>query len=184
MFCPCCVVILKFLFFLNKKKTARNSTWGIISEVQDEDLVQSKMQKIEEGLKQYYARLYPKEKEIELADGSTGIELIPDESKFKYDNVKFDDFSIRKMILKDSKKNLSAPAYCLSGDKLVLAGSDEILRNILKSLNNDQAKLDIDIKANEGLLYFNSLDLLGLKGFEGDLIIGLNNGNSLEGILR
>ncbi len=173
----------EFIILPGKKdKTA----WAIISEVGNENKLSAKMVEIENGLIKYFARLKPREKKIELADGSEGIELLPDVSKFKFVNADFEEFKIRTLVLKDEKKNLDSFSYCLFDNKLILASINDSLKEILKSFKNENAVISAQIKANNGLLYLNSLDFLNNFGIElkGDLTLGFEDGNSINGLIR
>ncbi|MDD3888213.1 MAG: DUF3352 domain-containing protein [Patescibacteria group bacterium] len=162
------------------------TSWAMISEVGNENKLSAKMVDIENGLIKYFARQKPREKKIELADGSEGIELLPDTSKFKFVNKDFEIFKIRTLVSKNDKKDLDSFSYCLYDNKLLLASTNDSLKEILKSLDNKNAVISAQIKANNGLLYLNSLDFLNNFGIElkGDLTLGFEDGNSINGLIR
>jgi len=173
----------EFIVLSSKKD---KTSWAIISEIDNENKLSAKMIDIENGLIKYFARQKPREKKIELADGSEGIELLPDTSKFKFVNKDFEIFKIRTLVSKDNKKDLDSFSYCLYDNKLLLASTNDSLKEILKSLDNKNAVISAQIKANNGLLYLNSLDFLNNFGIElkGDLTLGFEDGNSINGLIR
>ncbi|MFA6295820.1 MAG: DUF3352 domain-containing protein [Patescibacteria group bacterium] len=162
------------------------TSWSVISEVDNEAKLSDKMGQVETGLIKYFARQKPREKKVELADGSEGIELLPDVSKFKFVNADFENFKLRTLIEKENKKDLDSFAYSFYDNKLILASSSDALKEILKSFQNQNSEINADVKANNGLLYLNSLDFLNNFGIslKGDLTLGFEDGNTINGLIR
>lgn len=162
------------------------NTYAAILEIKDENILSTKMKILEDGLIKYFARQKPREKRVVLSDGSEGIELLPDISKFKFVNFDFEKYKLRKLVEKKDNKKSDFFAYCFFEDKLFLASSSDTLKDVLKSLENSNAKFGSDVKANNGLLYLDSLNFLDNFGIElkGDLTAGFEDGNVVNGVVR